>query len=204
LLTWAKNRICVGEISHGSRRQKGSAIEMASLLAKRVAVSVHRVLKSTTLLRPVFGYHKISPFTSHTDSDNNSLHIDLSNEESKRTLFNRLVPFLDLFIFIFMMINKLTSFVLLLLIGYCIEASNEGFSNSIWFLENGYRTIFTPSMKIIFDLSFISSTWYFFLSFPPFFLFFIITCESMIMMNPNANHLWVLICGLCKYYKLFL
>lgn len=69
---------------------------MASLLTKRVAVSVHRVLnssqpQSTTLLRPVFGYHKISPFTSHSDSDNNSLHIDLSNQESKRTLFNRLL-----------------------------------------------------------------------------------------------------------------
>lgn len=66
---------------------------------RRVVLNFHRVLNSspqpsTTLLRPVFGYYKISPFTSHTGNttqSNNSLHIDLSNEESKRTLFNRLI-----------------------------------------------------------------------------------------------------------------
>ncbi|XP_045823329.1 succinate dehydrogenase assembly factor 2, mitochondrial [Trifolium pratense] len=75
---------------------------MASLFLRRAVLNAQRVLNSssppsTTILRPVFGYYKISPFTSHTENNNNtthsnnSLNIDLSNEESKRSLFNRLL-----------------------------------------------------------------------------------------------------------------
>ncbi|CAK8579082.1 unnamed protein product [Lathyrus sativus] len=70
---------------------------MGSLFMRRVV----RVLNSsappsTTLLRPLFRYNTISSFTSQSDNNNgtqsnNSLHIDLSNEETKRSLFNRLL-----------------------------------------------------------------------------------------------------------------
>ncbi|KAK7316868.1 hypothetical protein RJT34_00638 [Clitoria ternatea] len=40
-------------------------------------------------LRPFFCYSMFTPFTSHTQTQ--SLEIDLSNEESKRRLFNRLL-----------------------------------------------------------------------------------------------------------------
>jgi hypothetical protein len=82
---------------------------MASLFVRRAVLNAQGVLNSspppsTTFLRPVFGYYKISPFTSHTDNNNNthsnnSLHIDLSNEESKRSLFNRFVFSIFLFLF---------------------------------------------------------------------------------------------------------
>jgi len=46
-------------------------------------------------------------------------------------------------------------------LGYYIEASSEGSWNSIWCSENGWRTIFTPWMKIAFELLFMFLTWYF-------------------------------------------
>ncbi|XP_057422255.1 succinate dehydrogenase assembly factor 2, mitochondrial [Lotus japonicus] len=68
---------------------------MASL--RRAAINIHRVINankrnitaSTTPLtsRPLYGYSKISPFTSYPQS----YEIDLSTEESKRRSLNRLL-----------------------------------------------------------------------------------------------------------------
>ncbi|XP_028791291.1 LOW QUALITY PROTEIN: succinate dehydrogenase assembly factor 2, mitochondrial-like [Neltuma alba] len=71
---------------------------MASL--RRLVINVSRVLNyastpssiqptSNPLLRPSYGYALSSRFTSRNDAQ--SLAIDLSNEESKRRLFNRLL-----------------------------------------------------------------------------------------------------------------
>lgn len=67
----------------------------SSVFMKRV---FHRVFNSSanTLVRPLSGYYRISPFTSHTDNNDtvtpsDSLQIDLSNQEAKRRLFNRLL-----------------------------------------------------------------------------------------------------------------
>ncbi|CAL0306715.1 unnamed protein product [Lupinus luteus] len=67
---------------------------MASMM--RVAISVRRILNSSSISsksdfvrKPLFGYSSVSPFTSQTEI--NDPKIDLSNEESKRSLFNRLL-----------------------------------------------------------------------------------------------------------------
>ncbi|XP_061369891.1 succinate dehydrogenase assembly factor 2, mitochondrial-like [Gastrolobium bilobum] len=69
---------------------------MASLYMRRFVINVHRVLKSSSPLptNPLFLYSSFSPYTSQTtsnDSDPHSLQIDLSNQEAKRRLFNRLL-----------------------------------------------------------------------------------------------------------------
>ncbi|XP_061337675.1 succinate dehydrogenase assembly factor 2, mitochondrial [Gastrolobium bilobum] len=69
---------------------------MATL--RKAVINIHRLINSNKgtisaspnpllTLRPLLGYSRITPFTSHTQS----LEIDLSNEESKRRLFNRLL-----------------------------------------------------------------------------------------------------------------
>jgi hypothetical protein len=77
-----------------------------ALLLRRAVLNAQRVLNSsplppsTTLLRPVFGYYRISTENNNNNThSNNSLHIDLSNEESKRSLFNRFVFSIFLFLF---------------------------------------------------------------------------------------------------------
>ncbi|XP_027338644.1 succinate dehydrogenase assembly factor 2, mitochondrial [Abrus precatorius] len=67
---------------------------------RKAAMNLYRVInynKATVAastnplltLRPLFCYSMFTPFTSHTRTQ--SLEIDLSNEESKRRLFNRLL-----------------------------------------------------------------------------------------------------------------
>ncbi|GKV17446.1 hypothetical protein SLEP1_g27956 [Rubroshorea leprosula] len=67
---------------------------MASL--RRALFNAHQILKSSalsarteTLLRPQYGW--VSRFSSSDISSTRSLDMDLSNEESKRRLFNRLL-----------------------------------------------------------------------------------------------------------------
>ncbi|KAK7358725.1 hypothetical protein VNO77_00663 [Canavalia gladiata] len=72
---------------------------MASMYVRRFVTNVHRVLNHSPpvptnpllSLRSLFGYSSSSPFTSHSGSDDPHSHIDLSNEENKRRLFNRLL-----------------------------------------------------------------------------------------------------------------
>ncbi|XP_020223787.1 succinate dehydrogenase assembly factor 2, mitochondrial [Cajanus cajan] len=67
---------------------------------RKAAINVFRVINSNKAtvaastnplqtLRPLFSYSIFTPFSSHSQTQ--SLQIDLSNEESKRRLFNRLV-----------------------------------------------------------------------------------------------------------------
>ncbi|QCE14996.1 succinate dehydrogenase assembly factor 2, mitochondrial [Vigna unguiculata] len=67
---------------------------------RKVAINVYRVINSNkatiatftnpaNTLRPFFGYSRFTPFSSHTQTP--SQEIDLSNEESKRRLFNQLL-----------------------------------------------------------------------------------------------------------------
>ncbi|TKY73724.1 Succinate dehydrogenase assembly factor 2 [Spatholobus suberectus] len=67
---------------------------------RKAAINVFRAINSNKgtiaastnplqSLRPLSCYSKFTPFTSHTQTQ--SLEIDLSNEESKRRLFNRLL-----------------------------------------------------------------------------------------------------------------
>ncbi|KAK7291508.1 hypothetical protein RIF29_06708 [Crotalaria pallida] len=70
---------------------------------RRIAITAYRTLNPSSSSsvssqsvcfrrRPLFPYSSsISPFTSQTNNDPHSIHIDLSNQEAKRSLFNRLL-----------------------------------------------------------------------------------------------------------------
>lgn len=124
--------------------------------------------------RPCYGYALSSRFSS-LSNDSQSLDIDLSNEESKRRLFNRFhsgislsflhfSPFLlNTFLHFFFMIELTCWYAsrFNLCVDYCIEANNEGSLNWTWSLAHGWRRISIPWMKIGLKLWFMFWTWYF-------------------------------------------
>ncbi|KAL5190583.1 Condensin-2 complex subunit D3 [Glycine soja] len=129
-------RACLSiSLSHSLNRNPNGALQSCLMVMasfRNAAINVFRVINSkkatiTAFTNPLHTL-RFTPFSSHTQ--NQALEIDLSNEESKRHLFNQFFTLFDFYgeIFIF-----LTFF------SYYIEANNEGSWNWIWSSENGLR-----------------------------------------------------------------